>query len=499
MNQDKIRELKEQIRIEEELLHRRKLNPLDFFKPLPLPALFFEDPSRCRGLLGGNRSSKSHHTAAYVIKKCLAKPKQKWWVISETFQDSVNIMQKKFWELLPKTGMKYCRWNEVTGFSNRKVILPNDSSVLFKSYDQQRESFQGDAVHGIANDEEPPYDIYKECRMRLIDFNGEMIFAMTSLKGMTDLMSEIYENCDVLRSDPAPLLDGLMLPRIAEKDGIKLYFLWTQENKYINQERVLQEAKFLTREEIKSRLYGVPVGVAGRIYTMFNHDIHVVPFSAIPDKQVTLYHVLDPHDRKPWAMQWWAIHKTGKAYCVWEYPFGKNFNEMDSDDKTFEDYARVIKDIELNLLDIFGRKVHKRIIDPNFGNSTIKKAIRTDGQSHTTVKKELKKLGFNFHDGIDTLQTGHIQVKKWLHWEEKDGQIIVQPKSYFADHCQNSIRHISRYSYGDIETSSGDVKDNVKPKEKYKDYSDLNRYLAMSNPVYVAPSFHQDRKIEKRY
>ena len=491
--------LLEKIRIRQELLYRKKINPIDFFEPLPLPEIFFNDESRFKGLLGGNRSSKSHHTAAYVIKKCLAKPKQRWWVVSETFQDSVNIMQKKFWELLPKTGMKYCKFSEVMGFTNRKIIFKNGSSVLFKSYDQQRESFQGDAVHGIANDEEPPYDIYKEERMRLMDYNGEMIFAMTSLKGMTDLMSEIYENCNIIKSDTAPLLDDTPLPRIAEKDGIKLYFLWTQENKYINQERVLQEAKFLTREEIKSRLYGVPVGVAGRIYPMFNTGVHVIPFDMVPDRQVTLYHVLDPHDRKPWAMQWWAIHKTGKAYCVWEYPFGKNFNDMDSDDKTYEDYAKVIKDIESTLLEIFGRKVHKRIIDPNYGNATIKKAVRVGGQSHTTVKKEMSGLGFRFHDGIDTLQTGHLQVKKWLHWEEKEGQIIVQPKAYIVDHCQNTVRHISRYSFGDLDTSSGDTKDNVKPREKYKDFSDCTRYLAMSNPEYVSSVMQIPQKKEKRY
>jgi len=491
--------LKQRIHIKQELIHRKKLNPLEFFEPLPIQKEFNEDPAKTKGLLGGNRSGKTEDIAADIIDKCLATPKQRWWAVAETFQDSVNIQQKKIWEFLPKTGMKYCKFGEVLGFTNRKIIFPNGSSIQFKSYDQGRESFQGDGVHGIWNDEEPPYDIYKEERMRLMDFDGEMILSMTSLKGMTDLMSEIYENCDILRSEPAPLLDNMMLPRVGEKDGIKLYFLWTQENIHINQERVMQEAKFLTREEMKSRLYGVPIGVAGRIYTTFNRDVHVIPFDMIPDRQVTLYHVLDPHDRKPWAMQWWAVHKTGKAYCVWEYPFSQNFNDMESDDKTYEDYGEVIKDIENVLMEIFGRKVHKRIIDPNFGNSTIKKAVRSGGQSHTTVKKEMAALGFKFHDGIDALQTGHLQVKKWLHWEEKDDQIIVQPKMYIADHCQNTIRHISRYSFGDIETHSGDVKDITKPKDKYKDFCDDTRYMLMSNPTYVSAIKPERPKRDKMY
>ncbi|MCK4649101.1 Hint domain-containing protein, partial [bacterium] len=57
-----------------------------------------------------------------------------------------------------------------------------------------------------------------------------------------------------------------------------------------------------------------------------------------------------------------------------------------------------------------------------------------------------------------------------LHWEEKDGEIVIQPKLFITDNCQNTIRHLSRYSRGDILTADGDVKDKVKPKEKYKDF-----------------------------
>jgi len=49
--------------------------------------------------------------------------------------------------------------------------------------------------------------------MRLIDRDGEMIFTMTSLNGITDLMSEIYEDHDVIESQYAPAF-GADLPRI---------------------------------------------------------------------------------------------------------------------------------------------------------------------------------------------------------------------------------------------------------------------------------------------
>ena len=439
----------------------------------------FEVPVYNNYILGGaihHNSGKSECVSKYVIEKCLAKPNQKWWMVSETYQDSVNILQKKVWSLLPKTGMTYCKWNEVTGFTNMKIIFPNGSFIRFLTYAQGREAFQGDDVDGIVNDEEPPYDVYKEQRMRLLDRDGEMLFSMTSLRGMTDLLLEIYDGANQQETQKAPLLNDEELPRIADKNGIKFYFLWTTENHHINQRRVGEEAEFMERQEIKSRLYGIPAGVALRIYPRFNVDVHTIKWEDIPDTQVTLYHVLDPHDRKPWAMQWWAVHKTGKMYCVWEYPFNRNFNDMEYDDKTYEDYDKVIEDIEGTLLDVFGKRVHKRIIDPNFGNSTIKLAIRTQGQSKTTVKQEMARLGYKagqkgrFWDGIDDLKTGHLSVNKGIHWKEKDGQIVVQPGMFWAEHCTNSQRHMTRYSHGDIVTSSGDVKDSVRPKDTYKDF-----------------------------
>jgi hypothetical protein len=80
---------------------------------------------------------------------------------------------------------------------------------------------------------------------------------------------------------------------------------------------------------------------------------------------------------------------------------------------------------------------------------------------------------------------GHLQVRKWLHYKEKDGEIIVQPKVLIGEDCENMQRHLSKYSRKDIETSDGDVKDSVKPKDQYKDFCDLKRYFLMSNPHYI--------------
>jgi hypothetical protein len=241
----------------------------------------------------------------------------------------------------------------------------------------------------------------------------------------------------------------------------------------------------MPRLEKRARIYGMPTNLAGKIYPTFSKNIHVIPgIEDMPEGAYTIDHVLDPHDRKPWAIAWIAIHSTGSAYVIDEYP-DRNFNEMLYDDKTYDDYVRVIKQKEEVIKSVFREDILRRIIDPNFGNKTIQLAERQGGQSRTTPKEELRKRGLSYRDGIDALEAGHISVREWLYWQGKEGEIVTQPKVFVLSHCQNMIRHLSRYSRKDIETADGDEKDNAKPKEKYKDFADLIRYWAMSNPAYV--------------
>lgn len=477
---------------------RKRINPLEFFVPFQRQQLFFDCTNKIKGIWGGNRGGKTAAGSYYVIQKCLQKPKQRWWACAETEELSISVQQRKIWEMLPKIQTRYCYYDEVNGFRNSKIIFKNGSNIKFKTYKQGREAFASDDLDGIWNDEELGLEIYREQKMRLLDRAGEMIFTMTSLLGMTDLMQELYEDHDILESKYAPLIDETV-PTIVEKNNAKFFMLWTTDNPHISQERLEEDVKLMTKPEIRSRVYGVPSNLSGRIYPTFNRPIHVVKPSIIPDTKVCIWHVLDPHDRKPWAMQWWVVDTMGSAYCVREYPWRKNFNDMEFDDKTYDDYASLIKQIEIELVRTYGRSVSKRIIDPNFGNKTVQLAVRVANQAHTTPIKELRRRGLYYKDGIDPIEAGHLQVRKWIHWEEKDNQIIVQPKLFISEECENTIRHLSRYSRKDIETQDGDVKDKVAPMDKYKDFSDLTRYFCMANPHYIERESSAERITEKVY
>lgn len=463
-----------------------------------MPELFHNWKGKIKGLFGGNRSGKTEEGAEYTIDRCIEKPKQRWWACAETFKDSVDIQQRKVWKLLPKDEVKYAYYDEINGFRHRKVIFKNESVIIFKSYDQGREAFQSEDLDGIWNDEETPYDIYKEQRMRLIDRDGEMVFTMTSLKGITELMSELFDEHDVIESQYCPELDE-DLPRVVQKNSARFFLLWTTENPYVNQVRLRGDMKDLTRTEIRSRVFGMPTVLSGRIYPTFNKQFHVVGEDFLPTKNVTLYHILDPHDAKPWAMSWWVVDKRGWAYCVREYPWKKNFNEMTGDDNSYEDYKTIIQDMEDELFDQFGRTVYRRIIDPNFGHKTIQKAKSSDGTSKTTPVKILKEMGFKFYDANDDIQSGHLAVRKRLRYEIRDGIMTTSPRMYVYEECENTVRHMSRYSYKDLVASDGDNRATPQLTQKYKDFSDLVRYGVMDGFTFVEPLVREPREVVKRY
>jgi len=129
-------EEKELREIVAELAYRRQVNPLQFFNHIEFQELFHNDPAKTKCLYGANRSGKSEEAAEYALTKGLSKPKQRIWMCSETFSDSVNILQRKVWGLVPKNRIAYGNYDDINGFTNRKLKLKNGTLIMFRSYDQ---------------------------------------------------------------------------------------------------------------------------------------------------------------------------------------------------------------------------------------------------------------------------------------------------------------------------------------------------------------------------
>ena len=74
-----------------------------------------------------------------------------------------------------------------------------ESVLAFKSYEKGREKWQGETLHGVWFDEEPPLDIYSEGLTRTNATGGITIVTFTPLLGMSDVVLRFLSAGEVER------------------------------------------------------------------------------------------------------------------------------------------------------------------------------------------------------------------------------------------------------------------------------------------------------------
>ena len=170
---------------------------------------FHKCKKRNRWVFGGNRTGKTECGAveAIYIARGIHPYRQNkkdvfGWVVSLSQQVQRDVAQRKILQYLPPewivditmlSGKKGSSLGTIDQIQIRN-IFGGISTIGFKSCDQGREKFQGASLDFVWFDEEPPEDIYFECRMRIVDKNGDIFGTMTPLKGMTFLYNTIYMN-----------------------------------------------------------------------------------------------------------------------------------------------------------------------------------------------------------------------------------------------------------------------------------------------------------------
>lgn len=349
------------------------------------------------------------------------------------------------------------------------------------TYDQDASQAVGETKGLILYSEPMPYPLFSENLARL-RAGGMIIAEMTPLFSSGWIKDE-YIDKQYLTNDNGEKIGkinnivGTIWDNCVEKGGFltknQIEILLAQ---YPDEERELRET-------------GKFGSLIGTVYKNFRKDWHVIDNihdyhqDEFKKGEYTLYNVIDPHDRRPFAIGWYAVFKNGDVYCVYEFPDDRYPMHHKINDFKFLplDYAKEIKEIETNII---GKKSKYRIIDPNFGNTPT-------FATNTTIKQELYRCGKEinyeliYQDGPDDIESGHLKVKQYLGDVEKN----IRPKLYFLSKCRNHIFGIEHYCWKQKITKYRDI--NEKPELEYKDFPDLVRYLVLSNPRHSEELKHQ--------
>ncbi len=296
------------------------------------------------------------------------------------------------------------------------------SEEYIKSFDQGAEAFQSGAPDCLGLDEESPEDVYRECTLRVLDRDANMIFSATPLQG-------------------APYLARLRESSQHEPKRVFHVRLDTTANPSLSPSALAEIKAELGDDEdmIKLRLGGHPLALQGLVYNDIRfRPEHICNVFAIPASW-TRYRWIDPGYNNC-ACLWLAVSPKSERIVAYRDYLGK--------DKTIEENAANI--VRLSSGELYSRTW--------FDKYYIMK--------HESVKGERmldlwRKAGV---PGVESVDIGVIPAIQmvWKLLKERAGINGSIPRfQVFRESCRNFINERSRYKWPDAKEKGDD-----RPAEK---------------------------------
>ena len=414
---------------------------------------FHKCQKKNRWVFGGNRSGKTECGAVEVVYMARGihpyRQNRKdvfGWVVSLSQQVQRDVAQAKILSYLnprwiedvtmssgKKDSLKYGVIDQI----RIKNVFGGTSVIGFKSCDQGREKFQGSSLDFVWFDEEPPKDIYDECRMRVIDKGGDIFGTMTPLKGLTFVYDEIYLNS-------------------GNSKEVWYEFMEWADNPYLNSEEVDALSYSLSSDQLESRRYGRFKSSSGLVYPEFDENIHVLkqPFDIPLDWQDTIS--IDPGLNNPLSCHWYAVDYDGNVYVVAEhFEAGRDVTYHAQKIKQISDRLGWKRDSKGRITALIDSAANQRTL------SGIKSVSELFLEQDILVNPKVNKDMFS---GIQC-------VKQYL--KVNDGK----PKLYIFPNCVNLINELKSYRWGDGDT----------PKKVDDHCLDEMRYYLMTKPENLPP------------
>lgn len=408
---------------------------------------FHKCQKRNRWVFGGNRSGKTECGAVESIYIALGVHPYRQnrknvfgWVVSLSREVQRDVAQKKILKYLPKdkiigiTMVEGSKGSPEYGVIDQirvKNALGGESVIGFKSCEEGREKFQGSSLDFVWFDEEPPEDIYKECKMRLIDKRGDMFGTMTPLKGLTFVYDEIFLN-------------------VKKDDNVWYEFIEWADNPYLNEDEIAELTNSMSKDELEIRRYGKFRSGTGLVYPEFDESAHVIePFDIPYDWQDNIS--IDPGLNNPLSCHWYAVDYDGNVYVVAEH---------------FE----AGKDVEYHASKI--KEISKRLGWKAGTNGRLNALIDSAAEQKTLASpRSVAELFYDYGINVNTkvnkdLFTGIQRVKGYLRG------VNGKPKLYIFKTCPTMISEFKSYWWG-----AGD-----RPKKVDDHAMDELRYYLMTKP-----------------
>jgi len=405
-----------------------------------------------------HHNSGKSETGAYVTaRRCMfdlraveMKPRPVFWCIGKGYEECGEILWKeKLSKFIPQQSIAVATWHSRAQEWPKMIRLVNGTEIVFKSWEQERQAFQGKAIDGAWFDEQFPKDIFEEVQARCIDKAAPIFVTLTPL-------------------EPDPFLEEKSTepPKSWHWFNIDLEENRKSVGGYLQDEIVtaqLEEWKDLPTYE--ARKSGKFVGLAGAIYPTFSRQIHVRSFTpADISTHYRRYCGIDFGYRNPFVCLWGAMDEDGRWWI---------YDEHQEAQATIEHHASIIQ----RKNEEHGRKPDVYWSDP--GGDTMPTGTGPDDYK-VSGRKRLAEMGF-------TVQNAHKDLMRGI--EHIIGLMRIQgdgePSIFISDRCVKLIRQIMGYKWDQTKTK---VRDPAEKPHKIDDHGpDAMRYMIYSMAVTSSP------------
>ncbi len=408
---------------------------------------FHKCKKRNRWVFGGNRSGKSECGAVEVVYMARGihpyrenRKNVSGWVVSLSKQVQRDVVQQKIlhylnpaWieKVVMQSGSEGSPETGIIDFILIKNVFGGLSKIGFKSCDQGRDKFQGTSLDFVWFDEEPPFEIYRECQMRVLDRRGDIFGTMTPLKGLSWVYNEIYLNAS---GSPEIWCEHMQ---------------W-EDNPFISKEEIALLSQTMSEEELESRKYGKFTALGGLVYPEFDPNIHVIePFEVPQEWQDNIS--IDPGLNNPLSAHFYAVDYDGNVFVVAEHFEAK---------KDVAYHAKKIKALAEKL-------------NWHYAPNGMLSALIDSAASQRTLASQKSVVDLFYEHGILTnpkvnkdMFSGISTVKRYL----KDGE--GKTHLFIFKNCVNLIQEFKTYFWGDADL----------PIKKDDHALDELRYYLMTKP-----------------
>lgn len=476
--------------------------------PHPIAAKYHLCKSHIRCIIKGNQAGATH-TAMHdccmrllgmhpnLDRNRLVKPIR---CVSKTLPkgagDEENQQYVEFRRLFPPELIV----KDVTARSATMVLRdPNGGSnrkLEFMSSSQEIDAFMSVQRSAYYQDEEIDRLKWDENLMRLIRYNGDVTIGLTPVRGLDWTYDDIWKRAEVIHRSKT-ICGKFGFPREERfniKSGIEVFCWATDDNPVMTQEAVDRIFSGLVDEdELAMRRYGVFRQASGRIYKLFDRQVHSLDagkyFNPSEFMQYWQYRMIDFHPRKPWYVSYVSISPQHEWF-VW--------NELKAQHhhKTTYELREDIKRSSLVPEDDVNNRMS--LIDPlskvkqaNTGHSVFDDLTLGEGGLRRCQAADTKNERGRFEINRrlkNALIAGapNNNYKRDLEPDPRFGQYM--PTLWVMNDCEGHVEHFTHFRYKDYKDPHlKATRDAPRPdshEDKYSDYCRNLEFLGAENPVY---------------